>query len=142
MRAGALTLFGQPGVARARQLIPMAAEWQPDVVVHELYDIAGVEAAATSGALEVVHGLGARESYLSEQAGTVCAAAAAELGTPNRTQRLFSSLYLDPCPSGLRPSGRSPFGDVWRSGPRSGSSIRGSGCRTGSATCRICTRSI
>ena len=120
MQTSALTLFGRPGVARARQLIPMAADWQPDVVVHELFDIAGIEAAAVSGAHHVVHGFGARESYLPDLAAMICAAAATELGTPDRTQRLFSSLYLDPYPSGLRPSGRSPFSDVWRIRPEVG----------------------
>ena len=81
MRAGALTLFGRPGVARARQLIPMATEWRPDIVVHELFEIAGIEAAAASGALDVVHGFGTQETYLPELASMVCAAAAAELGT-------------------------------------------------------------
>ncbi len=34
-------LFGRPGIARAQDLIPLAADWQPDVVVHELTEAAG-----------------------------------------------------------------------------------------------------
>ena len=120
MRAGALTLFGRPGVARARQLIPMATEWRPDIVVHELFEIAGIEAAAASGALDVVHGFGTQETYLPELASMVCAAAAAELGTPDRTRRLFSSLYLNPYPCGLEPPCHSPFSDVWSIRPEVG----------------------
>ena len=120
MRTGALTLFGRPGVARARQLIPMAADWRPDVVVHELFEIAGIEAAAASGALDVVHGFGTQETYLPELASMVCAAAAAELGTPDRTRRLFSSLYLNPYPCGLEPPCRSPFSEVWPIRPEVG----------------------
>ena len=120
MQAGALNLFGRPGVARTRQLIPMAADWRPDVVVHELFEIAGIEAAAVSGALDVVHGFGAQETYLPELASMVCTAAAAELGTPDRTHRLFSSLYLNPYPCGLEPPCRSQFREVWPIRPEVG----------------------
>ena len=58
MRRDALALFGRPGVARARELMPLAAHWRPDVVVHELLEVGGWEAAAVSGALDVVHGFG------------------------------------------------------------------------------------
>ena len=47
-RHAATVLFARPAVARARQLVPMAASWRPDVVVHELYELAGWEAAAAS----------------------------------------------------------------------------------------------
>jgi UDP:flavonoid glycosyltransferase YjiC (YdhE family) len=41
-----MRLFGRPGIARARDLTPLAADWQPDLVVHELTEAAGWQAAA------------------------------------------------------------------------------------------------
>ena len=102
-------LFAQPGVIRARQLMPMVAEWQPDVVVHELAEFAGWEAAAVSGALDVVHGWGTPAPYVGDLAQRVCRVAADQLGTPNRAPVVLSTPYLDPCPPRLR--GTSPFRD-------------------------------
>jgi UDP:flavonoid glycosyltransferase YjiC (YdhE family) len=56
VRAG-MNLFGRPGIVRARDLTPLAASSQPDVVVHELTEAGGWQAAAVSGALDVVHAL-------------------------------------------------------------------------------------
>src|SRR6476659_4414168 len=35
LRRDAIAIFGWPGYQRARDLVPLAAEWRPDVVVHE-----------------------------------------------------------------------------------------------------------
>lgn len=109
MRRDATVLFAQPGVARARQLMPMIAAWRPDVVVHELAEIAGAEIAAVSGALNVVHGWGTHVPYLGELAQLVCTVAAQHLGTPNRAGRVLTAPYLDPCPPALQAPGESPF---------------------------------
>ena len=53
-----MNFFGRPGIARARDLTPRAANSEPDVVVHELTEAAGWQAAAVSGALDVIHGFG------------------------------------------------------------------------------------
>ena len=111
-RHDACVLFAEPGVARARQLMPMAAAWRPDVVVHELMEIAGWEAAAVSGAVDIVHGLGTHEPHLPEFAQLVCAVAAEQLGTPNRARELFAAPYLDPFPPSLQPANAAPFRQV------------------------------
>ena len=49
VRAG-MNFFGRPGIARARDLTPRAANSEPDVVVHELTEAAGWQAAAVTGA--------------------------------------------------------------------------------------------
>lgn len=90
MRHDACVLFAEPGVARARQLMPMAAAWGPDVVVHELTEVAGWEAAAVSGAVDIVPGF----------------------GTPNRARAVLTAPYLDPCPPSLQPAGATPFTHV------------------------------
>lgn len=87
------------------QLIPMAAAWRPHVVVHEPTELAGGEAAAVSGAVDIVHGL----------------------GTPIRAHAPVSTPYLDPCP----PSGRPVVprsARCCRSAPRSARSSRVSSC--------------
>ena len=111
-RQAATTLFARPAVARARQLVPMAASWRPDVVVHELYELAGWEAATAIGALNVIHGFGTHIPDLAEFAEVVGSAVADELGTPNRASDLFAAPYLDPCPPSLQPPGMNPFAKV------------------------------
>ena len=121
--------------------MPMAASWRPDVVVHELTEIAGWEAAAVSGAVDVVHGLGTHEPYLPELAQMVCAMAAEQLGTPNRARAVFAAPYLDPCPPSLQPPAPPRSARCCRSGPRSARSIPASGCPTPCATSRTTRRS-
>jgi UDP:flavonoid glycosyltransferase YjiC (YdhE family) len=111
-RHAATTLFAHPAVARARQLVPMAASWRPDVVVHELYELAGGEAATAIGAAHVIHGFGTHIPDLADFAQVVGSAVADELGTPNRAAELFAAPYLDPCPPSLQPPGPNPFGNV------------------------------
>ena len=112
MRRDALVLFGRPGIARARELMPLAAHWRPDVVVHELLEVGGWEAAAVSGALDVVHGFGTHVPYLVDLAGLIFDTTARELGTANRTSALFAAPYVDPCPRILQPPGEEPFADI------------------------------
>lgn len=109
MRHAATVLFAEPGVARARQLVPMARAWRPDVVVHELAEFAGWEAAAACGAVDVVHGYGAHVPDLPDLAGLVCRVAADRLGTPDRSPAVLTAPYLDPCPPALQPPGAAPF---------------------------------
>jgi UDP:flavonoid glycosyltransferase YjiC (YdhE family) len=51
-------VFGASSIRRAEQLVPRAVDWEPDVVVHTVSELAGAVAAARSGARHVVHGLG------------------------------------------------------------------------------------
>src|SRR5918998_492801 len=90
-RHAATTLFAHPAVARARQLVPMAASWRPDVVVHELYELAGGEAATAIGAAHVIHGFGTHIPDPTDFAQVVGSAVADELGTPNRAADLFAA---------------------------------------------------
>ncbi|MGE3286261.1 MAG: glycosyltransferase [Pseudonocardia sp.] len=54
-----LTAMFLPSAAkRAVDLVPRALDWRPDVVVHEVSEVAGAVAAARTGARHVVHGLG------------------------------------------------------------------------------------
>ena len=124
-RHAATALFARPAVARARQLLPMAASWRPDVVVHELYELAGGEAAAAIGAVDVVHGLGTHVAELPELAQVVGSVIAEELGTPNRASDIFAAPYLDPCPPSLQSPELDQFRNVLGIRPEIGVSYPG-----------------
>ena len=133
----ATVLFAQPGVARARQLVPMAAAWRPDVVVHELAEFAGWEAAAVSGAIDVVHGFGTHVPDLPELAQLVCTVVAEELGTPNRAREMFTAPYLDPCPPSLQPPGGRPVPRRARHPPRGRGGLPGRAAAGGDAPAAV-----
>jgi UDP:flavonoid glycosyltransferase YjiC (YdhE family) len=90
----------------------MAEAWRPDVVVHELYELAGWEAAAVSGAVDIVHGFGTHLPDLPDFARLVGSVIAEGLGTPNRAADSFSAPYIDPCPPSLQPPEVDLFRDV------------------------------
>jgi UDP:flavonoid glycosyltransferase YjiC (YdhE family) len=107
-----MRLFGRPGIARAQDLIPLAADWQPDVVVHELTEAAGWQAAAVSGALDVMHGFGTHIPYLIDAMQIVLSEVRSELGREDRSLELIEVPYIDPCPPLLQPPGGTPFRNV------------------------------
>jgi UDP:flavonoid glycosyltransferase YjiC (YdhE family) len=107
-----MRLFGRPGIARAQDLIPLAADWQPDVVVHELTEAAGWQAAAVSGALDVMHGFGTHIPYLIDAMQIVLSEVRSELGREDRSLELTEVVYVDPCPPLLQPPGGTPFRNV------------------------------
>jgi UDP:flavonoid glycosyltransferase YjiC (YdhE family) len=107
-----MRLFGRPGIARARDLTPLAADWQPDLVVHELTEAAGWQAAAVSGAVDVMHGFGTHIPYLVDAMQIVLGAVRSELGRSDRSRDLTDVPYVDPCPPLLQPPGGTPFGNV------------------------------
>jgi UDP:flavonoid glycosyltransferase YjiC (YdhE family) len=107
-----MRLFGRPGIARARDLTPLATDWQPDLVVHELTEAAGWQAAAGSGAVDVMHGFGTHIPYLVDAMLIVLGAVRSELGRSDRSLDLTDVPYVDPCPPLLQPPGGTPFGNV------------------------------
>ena len=90
----------------------MAADWQPDVVVHELTEAAGWQAAAVSGALDVIHGFGTHIPYLIEAMQIVLSEVRSELGREDRSLELTGVPYVDPCPPLLQPPAGTPFRNV------------------------------
>jgi UDP:flavonoid glycosyltransferase YjiC (YdhE family) len=105
----AVHLFARPSARRARDLVPRATAWRPDVVVSEITELAGREAACATGALHVTHGFGTHVPGTLALAGVMFDHVSSELGTPNRRHAFETGLYIDPCPPGLQ----SPqFGDM------------------------------
>ena len=91
-------VFGAAAFQRAEQLVPLAIEWSPDVVVHSISELAGAVAAARTGARHVVHGLGP----LPPQAWSWFGARFAELcetwEVPELVERDVNAPYIELCP--------------------------------------------
>ena len=98
----AVHLFARPSARRARDLIPRATAWRPDVVISEITELAGREAASVTGALPVTHGFGTHVPDTLAFAGVMLDHVSSELGTPNRRHAFETGIYVDPCPPGLQ----------------------------------------
>lgn len=98
----AVHLFARPSVRRARDLIPRATAWRPDVVISEITELAGREAAFATGALPVTHGFGTHVPGMHVFAALMFDHVSAALGTPNRRHAFETGLYIDPCPPSLQ----------------------------------------
>ena len=98
--------FAMAAERRAVDLVPLAADWKPDLVVHEETELAGPVTAAYTGARLVVHGLGlmpplriweafapAVDRLLQAWDVSLCADAVRD------------ATYLEICPPSLRPPG-------------------------------------
>ena len=108
----AIHLFGEPSVRRALELIPRASAWQPDIVISEITELAGREAAYATGALPVTHGFGTHVPDTLALAGVMFDHVSSGLGTPNRRRAFETGIYLDPCPPTLQSAQFSEM-DIW-----------------------------
>jgi UDP:flavonoid glycosyltransferase YjiC (YdhE family) len=98
----AIHLFAGPSARRARELIPRATAWRPDIVISEITELAGREAACATGALPVTHGFGTHVPDTRLFAGVMFGHISSVLGTPNRLHAFETGIYVDPCPPGLQ----------------------------------------
>jgi UDP:flavonoid glycosyltransferase YjiC (YdhE family) len=107
------SVFVEAAAKRAVELVPRAQQWRPDIVVHEVTELAGALAAAHTGARHVVHGLGLEPSANLWQAfyGSGFARLCAEWQVPELIEGIHFATYLDICPPGLHSGGAS----AWRS---------------------------
>jgi UDP:flavonoid glycosyltransferase YjiC (YdhE family) len=112
LRRSASTMFGQPGAARARDLLPRASRWQPDLVVHEITEVAGAEVAALTGAREIVVGPTGDVAPAEALLPVVTAELAATLRTPDRHRDLLAATFLDPRVPALAADRPTTFADV------------------------------
>lgn len=92
--------------ARAADLLPMALNWAPDMVVHEEAELAGAVAARATGARHVVHGLGLMPptSFWPAFAPTL-QRLFDRWGVHDDVSAVRQATYLDGCPDALRPDG-------------------------------------
>lgn len=100
-------LAGVAAPARAADLVPLAREWEPDVVVHEETEFAGPVAAAAVGVPYADHSVGfvrplSMARLARETIDPLWRRWDVDLGDLGG---LFAYLYYDVCPPSLQPAG-------------------------------------
>ena len=105
LRAAAAGLFGAPAARRAAELVPRAREWRPDLVVHEVSELAGAIAAARTGARHVVHGITLMPPEHVDALMRAFAPLCRSWGVSDLADGILDRTYLDVFPPSLRPPG-------------------------------------
>ena len=97
-------LAGVAAPARVADLLPLVADWRPDVLLHDETELAGPVAAARAGVPWADQSVGIlRPLAMARLAGEVLAPVCAEQGVDvGEFAGLFHSLYLDVCPPSLQ----------------------------------------
>jgi UDP:flavonoid glycosyltransferase YjiC (YdhE family) len=104
-----MAMFADPAVGRAHDLLDRTADWRPDVVVREIYELAGTYVPAD---LHVLHGLGAHYPNFVAIAQLALDRVRSTLGDPAWGVPMADTLYLNPFPPVLQPPDDRPFTDV------------------------------
>jgi UDP:flavonoid glycosyltransferase YjiC (YdhE family) len=118
--------FVESALVRARQLVPLAKRWAPDLVVHEETELAGAVAARSTGARHIVHGLGLMPPV------QVWAALAPALDAIGREHAVAGTAaaareatYLQVCPPALQPPGEAIWAERLPVRPTTGQALPG-----------------
>jgi len=100
--------------AMLRDLVPLVAAWQPDLLVHDAGEMAGAIAAEAAGIGHVEHSFGILRSALARSLATeAIQPIATELGVRNPgVGGSRGELYLDICPPGIQDPGISDVPNV------------------------------
>lgn len=112
LREAALDYFGEPGVARATDLLTMIAADPPDLIVHEHSDLAGWLIAARLDQPAIVHGFGPHLPFTREIAALLFEFGNDRIGGTHDMTPLSEVTYLDPWPAALRSTETCPYGRV------------------------------
>jgi UDP:flavonoid glycosyltransferase YjiC (YdhE family) len=115
--ADGIAMFADPAVARAHDLMDRTADWRPNIVVREIYELAGTYVTAD---LHVLHGLGAHYPNFIALAQLALDRVRTSLGDPAWRAPMARTPYLDPFPDVLQPPDDLPFTDVIRIRPDAG----------------------
>ncbi|HEX3205426.1 MAG TPA: hypothetical protein VHQ68_04235 [Propionibacteriaceae bacterium] len=137
--ADGLAMFADPAIARARDLLDRTADWQPDMVVQEIYELGGTYLPAR---LHVLHGLGAHYPNFIRLASLALGHVRSTLGEPARRLPMADTPYVDPFPPVLQPPDDQPFTDVIAMRVGAARSARAMYCRTVSSRCHTNERFI
>jgi hypothetical protein len=100
-----VALFGTPALARLADLIVMAQRWRPDLVVHEVIEMAAPLPARRLAVPGVVHGIGPMFPLYAQLIGP----AGAAIGEPGPWAQVSAEQALDLCPPSLQPDGAPPW---------------------------------
>lgn len=90
------TFHAQPAQARLTDLLPRLAAWPPDLVVHDISEVAGAEAAVRLGIPHVGHGVDRHGDGGWLRLPMVTEELAAAWGTGDRWLDLTRAPFLDP----------------------------------------------
>lgn len=104
MMDGVVALFGTPALARLADLVAMAQEWRPDIIVHEVLEAAGPLLARRLQVPGMVHGIGPMFPLYAQLIGP----AGAAIGEPELWAQASSEQALDICPPSLQPDDGPP----------------------------------
>ncbi len=104
MMDGVVALFGTPALARLADLVAMAQEWRPDIIVHEVLESAGPLLARRLEVPGIVHGIGPMFPFYAQLIGP----AGAAIGEPELWVQASSEQALDICPQSLQPDDGPP----------------------------------
>ena len=118
-------MFGAAAFTRAAKLVPRAEQWQPDLVVHPVTELAGAVAAARTGARHAVHGLGPLPAEAWDWFGARLGDLSAEWQVPDLPATILDVPYLDNCPPGLQADAVRAFGNRRPLRPTSGEVLPG-----------------
>jgi UDP:flavonoid glycosyltransferase YjiC (YdhE family) len=103
--------FAVAAPARAHDLVPRAADWRPDLVVADEFDLAGPVAARVLGVPYVVHGLGVMPPMpIWEGLLPAIDDLHVAWGRPDGVAHVRDATYLEAVPPPLRPPGER----MWR----------------------------
>lgn len=105
MMGGVVALFGKPALARLVDLVVMAREWRPDLIVHEVLEMAGSLLARRLAVPGVVHGIGPMFPFY----GQLIAHLGEAIGEPDLWAQASGEQALDLCPISLQPEGTPPW---------------------------------
>ncbi|MDN5795710.1 MAG: glycosyltransferase [Intrasporangium sp.] len=105
MMDGVVVLFGTPALARLVDLSVMAHDWRPDLLVHEVLEMAGPLLGRRLGVPSVVRGFGPMFPFYAELIGP----AGAAIGEPGLWAHVSAEQALDICPPSLEPTGPQPW---------------------------------
>ena len=104
-----LAMFAAPAIDRARELVGLTAGWLPDVVIQEIYELAGAYVPAR---LHVLHGLGAHYPGFVGLRELGLGYIGSTLGPPAWQTPAADTPYIDPFPPMLQSQDDRPFNDV------------------------------
>jgi UDP:flavonoid glycosyltransferase YjiC (YdhE family) len=112
-----IEFFARVAHDRARELVPLARRWEPDVVVHDETELAGAAVAAVSGCRHVVHGLGVPPpAHLWQVLTEAIHRLGTTWGAPGPPD-LQAATYISPCPPTLEPDDSMPWARIRRIRP-------------------------
>lgn len=96
-------MFAPAGVRQAEQVLPLARDWRPDLVVHAAGDASGAAVAALLGVPSVMHGLSLVPPGFEALVEPLLAAAGERFRLPDLTTRVLGGTLIDLTPASLLP---------------------------------------